>query len=323
MREPRRPLDPGDFPGCTAVELPADEVDDYEGRIEYWEASTSTAMVIAEGATAYHELPSRRLGELVREIAMARGSEILALGSTSLVRYDDDGVREFLMQADESYFLDRPRLLGKEIDIDVGPLPDLILEVDHTTDVRRGKLETYASWGLPEVWVDVPEPDGLAPRESRRPQLTIYLLKGDVYMESAVSRAFAGWTAVEIHRGLNEATKSAATVAALRRVGRRLGRAAGTRPDDDRFLRAEREESRAEGWAEGRAEGERGMARTLVRQAIQARDLTVTPEAEAWLERLSATTDAAAVFKAVVECRDGADLVRRLKALAADPEASK
>ena len=35
--------------------------------------------------------------------------------------------------------------------------PDVVLEVDNTTDVRRGKLVAYAEWSFPEVWVEVPD----------------------------------------------------------------------------------------------------------------------------------------------------------------------
>ena len=35
--------------------------------------------------------------------------------------------------------------------------PDVVVEVDHTTDVRRKKLWLYEEWGFPEVWVEVPE----------------------------------------------------------------------------------------------------------------------------------------------------------------------
>ena len=38
------------------------------------------------------------------------------------------------------------------------------MAVDHTTDVHRGKLALYESWGFPEVWVEVPE----APSRGRR-----------------------------------------------------------------------------------------------------------------------------------------------------------
>ena len=312
-REPRRPLDLRDFPGCRAVHLPIEDLDDYEGRIEYWEARSSTAIVLAEPPTAYHEVPSRGLGGLIREVALARGSEILALGSTDLVQFDEDGVKEVLMQADETYFLHRPWPHGREIDVDRGPLPDVVLEVDHTTDVRRRKLEVYASFGFPEVWVEVPEPVWMAPRTSGRPRLVIYLLEGDGYVESAVSRAFTGWRAAEIHRALNEEKKSAETVAAVRRVGRRLGRAAATGPDDDPFLGAERAESRRDGLREGRVEGGLEMTRSLVREALLARGFAITSLLETWLEQLPATTDGATAIRAAVECRDAEDFLRRVE----------
>ena len=308
-REPRRPLDLADFPGCRAVHLPVEELDDYEGHIDYWEARTETAMILAEPATLYHDVPSAGVAGLVEMITQARGTEILALGSVDLVQRGERGDVEILMQADALFFLDRPWPTGRDIDVDRGPLPDVVVEVDHTTDVRRRKLEVYASMGFPEVWVEVPEPTWLAPRASGRPRLTIYLLEGDRYVESAVSRAFAGWRASEIHRALNEERRSAETVAAVRRVGRRLGRAVGTGPDDDLFLGAERAESRLE------------MVRSLVREALQARGFGITPVVEAWLERLPATTDPTAAIRAAVECRDAEDFLRRMEALAAGPNA--
>ena len=70
-----------------------------------------------------------------------------------------------------------------------------------------------------------------------------------------VSRAFPGWTVAEIHRALNEPEMSEETAAALDRVGRLLGAAAGTGPYDDPFQRLLLRRSHAEGYAEGRAEG--------------------------------------------------------------------
>lgn len=304
-REPRRPLDQRDFPGCRALRLPVEELDGYDGRIEYWEARSSTAMVLAEPPTAYHEIPSRGLGGLIREIAMVRGSEILALGSTDLVQFDEDGVPEVLMQADETYFLHRPWPRDRVIDVGAGPLPDVVLEVDHTTDVRRRRLEVYAGWGFPEVWVEVPSPAWMAPRTSGRPRLTIYVLEGAGYVESAVSRAFPGWRAAEIHRALNEETRSKETVAAVRRVGRGLGRVAGAGPDDDSFLGAERAESRAEGRLQ--------EARFLVRQALEARGVPVTGAIDTWLAGVDSATDRATLMAVVVRCRDADDFLRRVR----------
>ena len=33
-------------------------------------------------------------------------------------------------------------------------LPSVVLEVDHTADIRRGKLRQYEAWRFPEVWVE-------------------------------------------------------------------------------------------------------------------------------------------------------------------------
>ena len=75
-REPRRALDLRDFPGCFAIHLPAEELDSYEGRIDYWEARSSIAIVRAEPPTTHHERLRRRLGGLVREILAARDAEV-------------------------------------------------------------------------------------------------------------------------------------------------------------------------------------------------------------------------------------------------------
>ena len=127
--------------------------------------------------------------------------------------------------------------------------------MDNTTDVRCGKLGLYDSWGFPEVWVEVPDQPAPSRPAGLRPGLTIYVREGGRLRPAAVSRAFHGWTAAEIHRGLNEPEMSEETAAALDRVGRLLGAAAGTQPYDDPFQRLLLRRSRAEGYAEGYAEG--------------------------------------------------------------------
>jgi hypothetical protein len=133
------------------------------------------------------------------------------------------------------------------------------------------------------------------------------------------SRAFPGWTAQEIHRALNEAEQSDATTAALRRVGRALGAAEGTGPDDDPLLRAERLEGHAaghaaghaEGHAKGRAEGLMETQSAAVLQVFQARGLPVSAALPRRLAELQGVSTAALV-QAALECRDEADLLRLL-----------
>ena len=152
------PYGPEDFPGCESFHLPASEIDRYEGRLELWDGYTETAWKICEPTSIQHEEPSRDLTQLAGQLAMVRGSRIKCLGSADLIRLDAAGRKRWLMQADEMLYLhpDRVRLQGSAVNVDEDPLPDVVLEVDHTTDVRRRKLEIYKQSGFPEIWVLVP-----------------------------------------------------------------------------------------------------------------------------------------------------------------------
>ena len=121
--------------------------------------------------------------------------------------------------------------------------------MDHTTDVRRGKLKLYESWGFPEVWVEVPEHRVASRPRGLVPGLTIHLLEDGVYRVSAESLAFPGWRAEAIH----EAEPSVRTPGILEGLGRRLGACDGTGSDDDALMRSLRGQSRTEGKAEGKA----------------------------------------------------------------------
>ena len=126
-------------------------------------------------------------------------------------------------------------------------------------------------------------------------------MEDERYRTAPGSRAFPGWTAQEIHRALNEAELSEATIAALRRVGRALGAAEGTGPDDDPFLRAERMEGRAEGRAETR--------RMAVSQVFKTRGLPVQATLPRRLTELAGVSTEDLV-QAALECRDEAHFLR-------------
>ena len=230
----------------------------YEGRFELWSARSGTAWMVRDPTGPDHESPASRLAALAALIAAVRGSPIECFGSMDLMWRDERGRAGEIMQADQTVYLDRSRApLAGERAMVVGRhcFPDVVLEVDHTTDVRRGKLGRYEAWGFPEVWVEVPEqwtpsrPRGLARG------LTVYLLEGGRYRESPESRAFPRWRARSIHEALNESEPSGWTHAKLERIGRELGARDGTGPDDSPLLRSLRNESRSEGRAEGEARG--------------------------------------------------------------------
>ena len=259
---------PLEFPGCRPVHISRAGIVDFERRIEYWDAATETAMV-CEPVSTYHEHPGQRLRELLTLIAQMRGSPIATFGAADLL------------------------------------LPDVVLEVDNTTDVRRGKLSLYESWGFPEVWVEVPEQFSPSRPAGLRPGLTIHLLEGGRFRTASSSRAFPGWTAQEIHHALNEPELWNDTPARLRRVARTLGAADGSGPDDDPLLRAERLESRAEGQAEARVDA--------VLQILESRGLPVSAAFPRRLAELRAVSTAALV-QAALECRDEADFLRSIGA---------
>ena len=285
-----------EFPGCRPVRIGRDEIEDYEGRIEYWDGATETAWVVREPVSVYHEGPGQQLAGLLTRIAAVRGAPILTLGTADLLLRDERGERHRILQADQMVYLDpvETRPLGAAVEVGADHLPDVVLEVDYTTDVRRGKLGLYEAWGFPEVWVEVP--DGGFSR--RRPGLTIHRRTAAGYRPAAASVALPGWTAAEIHAALNESVLSEATRAVVERVGRALGAAAGTGPDDDPWLGAQRREARAEG------------ATAIARAILRSRGLAVS-------DRLTAEMvgeDPDALAEAALACRDEADLLARLAA---------
>ena len=236
----------------------------YDGRLEVWDAEAETAWMVREPTSADHELPSQGLAGLTALVAAVRGSPIACYGSMDLLVQDAQGRRggrglpRRIMQADQTVYLEPSRAeLSDAGTMVVGrhSYPDVVLEVDHTTDVRRGKLVLYEAWGFPELWVEVPQRRVASRPRRLAPGLTIHVLEGGAYRVSPESRAFPGWTAEAIHEAMNEAKRSVRTSRLLEELGRRLGARDGTGPDDDSLMRSLRSQSRAEGRHKGRVEG--------------------------------------------------------------------
>ena len=329
------------FPGCKPVRLPREKLETWDGRLEFWDGATETAWV-CEPNSPYHEKPGGALPSLVERIAAVRGSPITCYGSMDLMVRDGRGLARRILQADESVYLHpgRARLPGA-VAMEVGEhdLPDVVLEVDHTTDVYRGKLRLYEAWGFPEVWVEVPNYRAASRPKRRRAGLTIHVLEGDVYQVSPESRAFPGWSAKELHVSFNEKVRSARTCAVLERVGTALGTREGTGPDDDPMLRSLRGRSREEGEmvgktlgrmeglaegerkgrAEGLAEGEHkgrteGRTEILAKTAhriLRSRGLEVSQGFLADPGFAASSVDA--VFEAAAVCKDETELLAALR----------
>ena len=303
-----RPARPPEFPGCRSFRLRRDEVEAYDRHIEYWDAATETAWELRDVSGA-HELPGGRLVGLCAIIAGVRGARIACFGHTSFLQRDERGERLRLLEADESVYVypDRSRIpLDSVLMVGEHDLPDVILEVDNTTDVRRGKLALYESWGFPEVWVEVPEVQTPGRPRGLVRGLTVYRLEGGRFRAAPESEAFPGWRASEIHAALNELHESALTSSALTRVGRALAARDGTRPDDTPWLRIQRDEGRAEGRAEGR---EQGIETAM--DAILAGRGFAWAEAAREARRRSRATDAD-VIAALLQCEDETDFRARV-----------
>ena len=196
-RRKARPYPRGtpEFPGCRPIRLTYDELATYEGRFEFWDSATRIAWVVREAPGAAHEHPSQRLAALSEVIASTRGSAIECLGTMGLELRDEQGERRRILRADQTVYLypARSYLPGRKgLVVGEHDFPDVVLEVDHTTDVRRGKLWLYEEWGFPEVWVEVPDRDSPSRPAGRHPGLTIHWLEGGEYRTIRESRAFSG-----------------------------------------------------------------------------------------------------------------------------------
>ena len=150
-----------DFPGCESFPLPASELDRYEGRLEFWDGATGTAWKVCEPTSIQHEQPSRtssrRWPDSIRNPAwlahrvLSAPSDLVRLDAAGWQALADAGRRGAVPAPGPGAAARvRPSTWTRD------PLPDVVLEVDHTTDVRRRKLGIYKESGFPEVWVLVP-----------------------------------------------------------------------------------------------------------------------------------------------------------------------
>ena len=294
----RAPLDDLRFPGCRPVRLTRDGLDDFEDQIEYWDARSRIAWIVADGPSSIHEGTTRQLTRIAERLALISGAPIATLGSVGLVERSADGQSVRLMQADEILYLHpgRVRLPDGNLVMGEHDLPDIVLEVDYSTDIRPGKLRVYERWGFSEVWAMVPE--GRSRR--RAAGLTISHLGADGrYRDADASTALAGWTAAEIHAALAEPVPSAHTASVLMRVGRALGVQAGTRSEDVPLMRALNAKAR------------RDELVATIESVLRARGISIggpLPGGPAPFGDASRDT----VVAAAVACADEADFWRQL-----------
>ena len=293
------PFGPDDFPGCESFHLPESELERYEGRLEFWDGRTHTAWRVCEPPTFDHEGPTQMLAQVADRLERSRGSPIKCFGSAGLGRWDTSGTRIWLVQADQLLYLypGRTRVPNRYVDVDRDPLPDVVLEVDYSTDVRRRKLAIYMEARFPEVWVLVPP----GSRRAGHPRVTIHVRDGTEYRTSEESEAIPGFTRDEIFRALTEDPWTDSTWRAVDRVGRAMGAREGTGPDDDPLSRS----LILEGAARGRA--------SMVRELLRSRAVATGPDFEGALQALADETPPEALTAAALACTDEADFLDRIR----------
>ena len=280
--------------GCRPFPLSAAEMADYDGHYEYWEAGVAWEL---RDTSPKHERPIARLAELIGDIAKMRGTPMAMFGTADLQERGIGGTRIRAAQADELIYLDYRYDVPDVFVVGDLPLPDVVFEVDLTTDIRDRKLDVYGAWGVPELWVEVPDAD--LPSKRKRGGLTIHLLEDGRFRERDESAAFPTLTAAEIHAALNEPSTSAATVETVRRVGDTMGRRTGTGPEDDPFLGVERSLSR------------RDERISMLEGLLETRGIDVTPRFHAEVHRIAALPRDA-LLRAALESTSFDDFLGRL-----------
>lgn len=133
-----------------------------------------------------HEWWKRRMSLLLTWYCIEREIGMIGAGSTTFRRVD---VRKGA-EPDECFYIQNvEKMRGKrDLDLTRDPPPDLVLEVDITTDSLE-RMPIYAALGVPEVWVYDDESIRLYRLDSKKH-----------YKLSKKSRALPGLPVAELHR---------------------------------------------------------------------------------------------------------------------------
>jgi Uma2 family endonuclease len=174
------------------------EIIDQPGkRVAYWDGALEIMVV-----SSAHEYLNRMLARLVEVAAEETGRDLLPSGSTTFKRSDLHAGFE----PDSSYYLENaPAVRGKkQIDLAVDVPPDLVIEIDLSSD-SLDKLALFAALGIQEVW-----------RYSKQ-RVRMLRLAGGKYVETARSGVLPPLTVEAADRFLERSNEMNA-IAWLREV---------------------------------------------------------------------------------------------------------
>jgi len=95
-----------------------------------------------------HEFSARLIEKFIWILVVELGMKVKTMGSTTLDKEELDKSAE----PDDAYYIqNQPLVAGRDVDLELDPPPDLVVEVDIThTDIN--KLQLYAALGIPEFW---------------------------------------------------------------------------------------------------------------------------------------------------------------------------
>lgn len=96
-----------------------------------------------------HENLGCLIGRMIEAYSEIKGIEILSVASVTVKRSD----LKKAFEADESYYVTNidKVLANEELDFEVDPAPDLVVEVELTSSAID-KMELFAAMQVPEVW---------------------------------------------------------------------------------------------------------------------------------------------------------------------------
>ena len=130
-----------------------------------------------------HEFALRLIEFFIRILVSEMGLEMKTMGSTTINRQDLERASE----PDCAYYIqNQSKVIGRNVDFENDPPPDLVVEVDITnTDINKNKL--YAAMGVPEFWryngeiLKVFQLDNGEYRESKNSLTFPFIEKEDLY----------------------------------------------------------------------------------------------------------------------------------------------
>jgi Uma2 family endonuclease len=160
----------------------------YERLLNEHQESPGTHFIYDEGEleimvlSRRHEEPNTDLALLVQLIAMDLGINFRQLGSTTFKR---KRLRKGFEPDSAFYFASAAEMEGLDLDPEIDPPPDLIIEID-VTSPSLDRFPIFAAFGAPEVWryhgsrvtfhrleigqyVETPRSSALPPLTSQRP----------------------------------------------------------------------------------------------------------------------------------------------------------